>query len=493
MGVSFVEGDKVTAIADALAELNHLISQQNAAIDLQTAAIASQGARRPESYADFQAIVRMGLARLVYKIGDIIQVARESAVQISLGEHTGIAAAEIVEETFVEAVGEAGEKEYEIRFDGSAWILDGTPIILADYGITVTGTAAEGDTLVVVETASVINFVIVGFIDNRTTGAITIKNKDLKYGVILQAESILYSLQFDAPEAFAYFADGLAAGTYNFTIDPTYDTTYGGGKTLQFTLAQAVPAGGQLCFSWAYQTQATAGKVTSYASPTSTTVIEQVTVSEGDDGTSLGTILNATIGAETTMNSISRARYGSNRYSTSAIRQQLNSKKKAGEVWTPQHNFDRPPTWAGTTAGFRHGLDPAFDAIVAEVEIETVLNTVADTTSAEATAGTGFDKTVDKYFLASSRELFGTKKNNSDHGVPLDYYANNSANVSASDGADANRIKRGAVSENPTYYWTRDPNTGHGIHVRHVSPSTGQIYNYYANVAEGAPQACIVA
>ena len=93
MGVTFVEGGKVTDIASSLAELNHLISQQNAAIDLQTAAIASQGARRPESYADFQAIVRMGLARLVYKIGDIIQVARESAVQISLGEHTGIAAA----------------------------------------------------------------------------------------------------------------------------------------------------------------------------------------------------------------------------------------------------------------------------------------------------------------------------------------------------------------------------------------------------------------
>ncbi len=463
------------------------------AINLQTAAIASQGIRRPESYADFQAIVRMGLARLVYKTGDIIQVARESAVQISLGEHTGITAAEIIEETFVEAVGEAGEKEYEIRFDGSVWVLDGSPIILADYGITVTGTAAEGDTLVVVETASVIDFVIVGFIDNRTNGAITIKNKDLKYGVILMADLILYSLQFDAPEAFAYFTDGLAAGTYNFTIDPTYDASYGGGKTLQFTLTQAVPAGGQLCFSWAYQTQATAGKVISYASPSSTTAIEQVSVSEGEDGTSLGTILANTVGTETTMNNIARVRYGSNRYKDSAVRQQLNSGKKTGEVWTPQHNFDRPPTWAGTAAGFRHGLDPAFDQIVAEVEIETILNTVTDTTTAEATAGTGFDKTVEKYFLASSRELFGTQKNNSDHGVPLDYYANNSANASASDGADENRIKRGAVSGSLTYYWTRDPNTGRGDNERLVNPSTGQIYSHYASLANGVPQACIVA
>ena len=35
---------------------------------------------------------------------------------------------------------------------------------------------------------------------------------------------------------------------------------YGGGKTYQFTLTQAVPVGGQLTFKWDYNVQALASK-----------------------------------------------------------------------------------------------------------------------------------------------------------------------------------------------------------------------------------------
>ena len=56
-------------------------------------------------------------------------------------------------------------------------------------------------------------------------------------------------IQFSAPQALYFAETGLAAGTYNFKLLGTgYDEAYGGGKTYQFTLTQAVPVGGQLTF-----------------------------------------------------------------------------------------------------------------------------------------------------------------------------------------------------------------------------------------------------
>ena len=168
------------------------------------AILAKRGGLEPESYSDVQAIVRLGLAPSVFSIGDIIEVGRETKVQASLGEHTGISAVSVNEDTFVAAMHEAGEKEYEIIYDGSAWKYDGHPIILADYGLSVTGTAAEGDTIIVVETASTINMVVMDFFEGGQTsiGNIKLHDKTKQYGMILQSEKLLYSLQFDEREAF---------------------------------------------------------------------------------------------------------------------------------------------------------------------------------------------------------------------------------------------------------------------------------------------------
>ena len=193
------------------------------AIKQQTAVMAKgSSGLKVESYEDVLSIVRMGLAPSVFSIGDVIEVGRETAVQASLGEHTGITAVSVVEETFVAAMDEAGEKEYEIIFDGSAWKYEGTPMILADYGLSVTGTPAEGDTIIVVETASTIKMVVMNFIENgqTTIGNIKLHDKTKQYGMILQSEKSLYGLQFDAREAFFYNSgeNALSAGTYNITI-----------------------------------------------------------------------------------------------------------------------------------------------------------------------------------------------------------------------------------------------------------------------------------
>ena len=467
------------------------------ALKQQTAVLAKgSSGLKVESYEDILSIVRMGLAPAVFSIGDVIEAGRETAVQASLGAHTGITAVSVNEDIFVTAMDEAGEKEYEIIFDGSAWKYEGAPIILADYGLSVTGTPAEGDTIIVVETASVIRMVVMDFIENGQTsiGNIKLHDKTKQYGMILQSEKTLYGLQVDAPEAFFYTAEGIAAGTYNITLGDNYDTSNGGGTTYQFTLTQAVPAGGQITLDWpSNKTPLQGSGVKTWASNAATTPIETVTPSAGSGGTSLGTLLIA-VQASSGLNSIHRMRYGSNRWSTSAMRQHLNSGAAAGSVWTPQTNWDRPPSWVSSTKGFKHGLDPEFIKICGDVELLTALSTVAgDCTTAEGSTGTGFETTVDKFFLPSRPEVFAGGDNASDKGNAWQYYSANSdvPGGASNSGNDSNRIKTNAAGT-AQYWWLRSPNVGNGYDVRGIYPS-GSVINIDAYGSSGVAPACVVA
>ena len=296
-------------------------------------------------------------------------------------------------------------------------------------------------------------------------------SRKAKHTATLQLHDCLPSLmQFDAQEALYYAENGLTAGTYNFTIQD-YDTDYGGGKTYQFTLANDVPAKGQLVFGWSYNTQASAAKITSYASSTSTTAIEQVGVTEGSGGTSLGT----TDGNSTNVNHIHRARYGSNNYKESAIRQLLNSSAVAGSVWAPQTKYDRPPSWNSNTAGFMKDIDSDFLAVLGTSPKVVALNTVTD-------GGGSVTINNDKFFLLSRSEVYGGKENNIDEGEPYTYYSNYSDLSAAGTGDDSNRIKyRSGTAQ---VWWLRSLNPAYGGSVRYVSTS-GHIYDGYATSNSG--------
>ena len=176
------------------------------------------------------------------------------------------------------------------------------------------------------------------------------------------------------------------------------------------------------------------------------------------------------------------------------MRQHLNSGAAAGSVWTPQTVWDRAPSWVSNTAGFKHGLDPEFIKICGDVELLTALSTVAgDTSSAAASAGTGNETTVDKFFLPSRPEVFGGGDNNSDKGDAWQYYAANSdvPGGSSNPNADTNRIKTNAAGS-AQYWWLRSPYVGSGYHVRHISPS-GYVNYSYAYSSNGVAPACVVA
>lgn len=189
-------------------------------------------------------------------------------------------------------------------------------------------------------------------------------------------------VQFDAPEAIYYAADGLATGTYHISVGAAYGDGWKSGQNIQFTLTKAVPAGGQVFIDFGTNNanDPTSGRaVKTYGSIGAADAIESTTTSSGTGGTGLGTIGTGNTPQKTNgnLNAISRAVYGNGRYSESAIRQWLNSDSAANAWWTPKNNWDRPPRATDLNrAGFLSRLPADFVKILDYNDIVVALNAV---------------------------------------------------------------------------------------------------------------------
>lgn len=288
------------------------------------------------------------------------------------------------------------------------------------------------------------------------------------------------SLVFDATEAFYYAESGLAAGTYHFTVANQAWYTADNGKTFQFTLAQAVPAGGQLVLSMTYNATLEGKSVKTYASANSSTVIETATITEGNGGTDLGT----TDGTGN-MNYMHRSIFGSNNYAQSAARQWLNSAAAAGSVWTPTNKFDRAPSWATSQKGFMHGLPADFLAVVQPAVVPCRTNSVFEVASLDGTVFTTNQvyNLAEKFFLLSRPEIFGDWDSASyKDGTQLEYYEGLTA---------TERIKRDAAGS-ARNCWLRSPYPGLANLERYVY-TDGSLNYGTASYASGVAPACIIA
>lgn len=325
----------------------------------------------------------------------------------------------------------------------------------------------------------------------RVVGYDTIKAADesLTHTMILEnkyayskdsgaAVNIPYSFQ----EALYYAENGLAAGTYHFTLTNEY-LADGGGKTYSFTLTQPVPEGGLVIFEWFYGTQAIAAPIKTYAAQMDITPIETVLVAEGELGINLGT----TDGTFPNMNVSDRIRYGSNNYAQSIMRKWLNSSNTDPNIWaTPETRFNKFIKMPGITvenrAGFMSGLPEDFLSVVQTAVLPNRTNGKFETDSLD---GTVFEinmdyTTEDKFFLISATELFG---NTSFPGTVLEYY----------DGASsAERIKY-YINGTAANYWTRSGTTAVNAGWCTSSTVNGTINSASATNPFGVAPACIIA
>lgn len=279
------------------------------------------------------------------------------------------------------------------------------------------------------------------------------------------------SIQFDSSEAAFAAPNGLAAGTYHFTV--TSQPWYGGdvGVTFQFTLANAVPAGGQIYISGPYNDTLNGKTVYTYANGSSTTATNTATLSVGSGGTNLGAL-------DVDGNHIHRIFFGSSNYKESAMRQFLNSDGAAGTYWTPQTKYDRPPSWNGSLIGFKKGFESDFLSAIDTPAVKCSTNNTFE--SQDSTTPINSQYTVaDQFFLPSRYEIFGSS-DVADGSVMMSYFVG---------ATNEKRIRR--YNGSAVYWWMRTPNSGNAHYVRFVLPD-GSLTSDYADGNDALVPACII-
>ena len=115
---------------------------------------------------------------------------------------------------FIKAVGRCEPEEHYLSWNGTAWEYRGSPLVL-DIGITVTGTLAVGDVMIVVPSVTARPYTIVSHNptgSNATTPASNLVNDFY----IIEQTYVPQEHQFDAPESVLCITPGttLVAGKY---------------------------------------------------------------------------------------------------------------------------------------------------------------------------------------------------------------------------------------------------------------------------------------
>ncbi|MCD7828888.1 MAG: DUF6273 domain-containing protein [Clostridiales bacterium] len=330
-------------------------------------------------------------------------------------------------------------------------------------------------------------------------GDVELEDGETVPGMFLQAHYCSpFGVQFDQSEALYYCDEALPAGTYHFTIGTKWGTYCVADTSYYFTTTVDIPAGGQIRIgltsensAWGAPDNAPGNwRVWTYSSPSSTSCLEGdgLTLTEGTEGTDLGTTTSAIDYSDSGINNLQRAAYGYNRWSQSGIRQYLNSTAAIGSWWTPQNNFDRAPSQLGTYPGFMSGFDSDFLNVLGKVKVTTALNTVSDDQ-----IGTSED-TYDTFFLPSLEQQYITPQLSGVEGDYWEYWK-----LAAGASSPVAQYVTGAF---PVTYAInaqtsaqsvrlRSANRGYANYVWNVT-STGSVYCYYASTANRFAPACVI-
>ena len=296
-------------------------------------------------------------------------------------------------------------------------------------------------------------------------------NNENAHTMTIMSHNVIPAIQFDAREAFCVVRSTLEPGEYNFTIPETYGAWEKG--QYQFTLTERLPAGGQISLQDNATTPMTSQFVTTFRRNRETSPIETAQVSMGNNGINLGTF-----GVE--LNSASRVSYGSDNYMESALRQFLNSSADAGSVWSPQSEYDRPPNWVTSTAGFMSNLDGDFLSVVGAVVVPCSANNVFEAPASSVSKGEKYTVT-DKFYIASQQEIFGTLVGSVDDGSRLLPYYEGATN------AERLKYRDGLVAG----WRLRTPVDAIGNNVR-LTHTDGSLRNDFAYLSYGCAPVCTI-
>ena len=320
-----------------------------------------------------------------------------------------------------------------------------------------------------------------------------------KPGLWLQSHYAGDGVQFSASNALYVATEALPAGTYHFTIGTNWGTHCVAGKSYQFTTTKQIPAGGQIMvgrnneyYTWGAPDQAVSGwRVHTFESSAATTPLDSnLGLTEGTDGTDLGTTTSSIKYSTSGINNLQRAAYGYNRWSQSANRQYYNSAAAAGAWWTPQNPFDRAPQQLASLAGYMSGFDADFLAVLGKIKVTTALNTVSD-----SEIGTTED-TYDTFFLPSLEQEYIVPQLAGVEGAYWPYWKErlelDTPQKQGSDGTNANHIRYAYDARTSAQTCRlRSARRGHASNTWFVYPS-GYAYYYGATSALRGCPACVI-
>lgn len=229
-------------------------------------------------------------------------------------------------------------------------------------------------------------------------GEVELTTGEIVPGMFLQWHyTTPYGMPFGRQQSFMKCTAGLAAGTYYIVFGSNWGANAVSGASWNFTITQAIPAGGYLSgFEGMPDLVSSNWRVMSWASATSTSPIETVTVSSGVAGTNLGTMLLSSVNGN--LNSMQKVAYGGNRWKTSGLRRYMN---KSGQNWfTQQETYDlRPNEYA--KYGFLSGFGDDFLQATRLVKVSTAVNTLENSSGI-------VDDTFDRFFLPSVEQMNAT-------------------------------------------------------------------------------------
>ena len=333
-------------------------------------------------------------------------------------------------------------------------------------------------------------------------GDVQLQDGETIPGMFIQSHYALDGVQFDQNEAFYVVpAGGMAAGTYHFTMGNSWGTHVVSGKSYEFTLAESYAEGDLLQLgtatsevsglpdtapaNWRVRTYKASGSTPAGLAANAT---EIVTLSEGTGGTDLGTLSSSTKYGTSGLNNMQRAAYGYNRWSQSAIRQQMNSDAAAGSWFTPQNPYDRRPDQLASLRGMKAGFDEGFLNILKPVKVTTALNTVTDDQIGAS------EDTFDMFFLASLEQEYIQPQASGVEGQYWEYWKRRLGltNPQPTGQPFPAHIRYAYNAKTSAQYCRlRSANRGNASNAWLVSPS-GYAYYYDATNALRAAPACVI-
>lgn len=318
-------------------------------------------------------------------------------------------------------------------------------------------------------------------------------NGNARPALWLQSHYALLGVQFDGNEAFYVPTEAMPAGTYHFKMGNSWGSNVVADKSYQFTTTQEIAAGGQLVLGTASSntsglpdTAPANWRVRTFANGLQDVPTEVLSLTEGTDGTDLGTLSSSQKYSANGMNNMQRAGYGYNRWSMSAMRQYLNSDAAAGSWWQQKNPFDHRPDQLSSMRGFMAGLPGDFLEVVRPIKVTTALNTVSDVDIGST------EDTIDTFFLPGLEQEYITPQLTGE-GSPWQYWIDRLGGVVHAQGSTRPEHIRYAIENHASAQHVRLRSAIRGYaYIAWFVHSSGSSYNGYATYALRPAPACVI-